>query len=403
MTVAALAPTASIVYGAARYSPPMEYVTTAAGRVARIHVEGVISGGDCGWGGVDTYALARAILEEAEAGVPIELVIDSVGGSVVGMDELTAAVREARKAVTVTAYARGACCSGALWLASACDRIVASPLATLGSVGVIWIETPEPALASIANDGAHLKHKGVTEAPEMYQALVNESAALFHAALASGRGLTLAEVADRFGDGSVFSARRALELGLIDEVAGATQEADEMSTKPRAEAPAPTTEAPGAVPEEMAEIDILKAQKEALDAKIKEMEAEKMASAAEAAAAKAALAVAEARARKIAEDSAIAGLLASGKLTQGSEADARKMYAAGPEAFAIFSKALGAVSVAVPTERLSSANGRPQADTSLSPGKALKAEVMAEAKGDKTKYLKALKTVLGRKNKAGER
>lgn len=404
MTIAALAPTASVIYGQPKYAPEREYVTGASGRVARIHVTGAISSGADPWSGVDTYGLAAAIMEEAAAGVPIELVIDSPGGSVVGMDDLCAAIREARTAVPVTAYVRGSCCSGALWMASACERIVASPLAMLGSVGVIWIDDPAPVPVSVTNDGALLKRKGVAEAPEMYQALVNDNAAMFHQALADGRGLTRDDVIARFGDGSVFSARRALELGLIDEVAGATQEATEMQTKPRAEAPAPTSEAPApmAPPAELSEIEKLKAEKEALDAKIKNMEAQKNAADAEAAAAKAALAGAEARALQVAEDAAISGLLASGKLTKGGEADARKMYQAGPEAFAIFARTLGAVAQSIPTERQSSAAGKPQVASGRFDGKSLKAEVMAEAKGDLTQYIPALKRVVARNTKRGE-
>lgn len=344
--IAALAATATIIHGMARRAPDREYIEGPEGRFARIHVVGPLScGSDSWWEGVDTYALASAIIDEARLGVPVELSIDSPGGSVVGMDDLLAAIAEARTMVPVSAYARGSCQSAALWAAVACSPFRASPLAVIGSVGIIFIdrEGAAPGTVRVTNTGASLKGLGAAEAPEMFAAIANANAAIFHQTIADGRGLTLDDAIGRFGDGRVYSAQEALGLGLIDEVAGATREVLEMTTKARAEG-MPPTDAP---PAEMSEIDILRQ-------KLKEAEEAK-------AAAEAAAEAAKATTAKAMEDAEIEGLCASGKLQRNQEADARAMYAMGAKAFEIYKRSLVAAASAPPTERASSGNAPPAA------------------------------------------
>lgn len=65
--------------------------------------------------------------------------IDSPGGEVNGCSELADMIFLARGKKPIVAYASGACCSGAYWIASACDRILASDTAVLGSIGVVSV------------------------------------------------------------------------------------------------------------------------------------------------------------------------------------------------------------------------------------------------------------------------
>ena len=69
----------------------------------------------------------------------IVLDIDSPGGEVNGCSEVADIIYKARGQKPIIAYASGACCSGAYWIASSCDRILAADTAILGSIGVVSI------------------------------------------------------------------------------------------------------------------------------------------------------------------------------------------------------------------------------------------------------------------------
>lgn len=64
----------------------------------------------------------------------IILEINSPGGTVVASQEIARAVRQSKK--PVVAYIREVGASGAYWVASASDKIVAEPLSITGSIGV---------------------------------------------------------------------------------------------------------------------------------------------------------------------------------------------------------------------------------------------------------------------------
>lgn len=56
--------------------------------------------------------------------------VDSPGGEVNGCSELADMIYNARGKKPILAYASGSCCSGAYWIASACDKIMAADTAT---------------------------------------------------------------------------------------------------------------------------------------------------------------------------------------------------------------------------------------------------------------------------------
>jgi ClpP class serine protease len=69
----------------------------------------------------------------------IILDIDSPGGEVNGVSELSNMVYAARGKKPVVAYASGDAASGAYWIASAADEIVVSETSALGSIGVVGV------------------------------------------------------------------------------------------------------------------------------------------------------------------------------------------------------------------------------------------------------------------------
>jgi signal peptide peptidase SppA len=60
--------------------------------------------------------------------------VDSPGGVVGGVEELARKIANSSKATI--AYTDGMMCSAAYWLGSSADRVIASPSATVGSIGV---------------------------------------------------------------------------------------------------------------------------------------------------------------------------------------------------------------------------------------------------------------------------
>ena len=69
----------------------------------------------------------------------ILLDVDSPGGEVNGCSEVADMIYKARGTKPIIAYASGYCCSGAYWIASACDKIYATDTAVIGSIGVVSI------------------------------------------------------------------------------------------------------------------------------------------------------------------------------------------------------------------------------------------------------------------------
>jgi len=169
-------------------------------------------------------ALASADVEA------IVLAVDSPGGTVDGVDELAAEIRAARGTKPIIAQAAPLMASAAFWLASAADEIVAMPSSRIGSVGVVMIHQEISRMAEA--DGvtttiirSNPDKLGVSrfeplseDAKAQLQEMANEFGRMFNAALADGRGVSLAKVETDFGRGRVFLAREALQRGMIDRI-----------------------------------------------------------------------------------------------------------------------------------------------------------------------------------------
>lgn len=94
-----------------------------------------------------------AVVLNAKAGDDVHLAIYSPGGAVTAYSNAAAQVGRLRKAgLKVTAYVDEVAASGGYMMAAACDRIVATPMSFVGSIGVV-------AQVPIVEDG--LKKLGV--------------------------------------------------------------------------------------------------------------------------------------------------------------------------------------------------------------------------------------------------
>jgi protease-4 len=155
--------------------------------------------------------------------------IDSPGGTATASELLHYALLRVAAVKPVVAFIRGMGTSGAYLVSSAATKIIALPTALVGSIGVISIRPIMPELlqkigikVSVAK-GGRLKDMGAfyreptEEEKQKEQELVDEYYANFIANVAQSRRLDIEKVKE-YATGEVFSARKAKELGLVDEL-----------------------------------------------------------------------------------------------------------------------------------------------------------------------------------------
>ncbi len=150
----------------------------------------------------------------------ILLDIDSPGGEVNGCSELSDMIFQARGKKPIIAYASGACCSGAYWIASACDKILATDTAVLGSIGVVSVFEKDDEIKTIEIVSSQSPNKrpdvNTEEGRAKIQARVDELAEVFIAKVARNRGITAVDVVKNFGAGDVSVGQYAVRNGLAD-------------------------------------------------------------------------------------------------------------------------------------------------------------------------------------------
>lgn len=149
--------------------------------------------------------------------------VDSPGGEVNGCSELSDMIYNARGKKPVIAYASGSCCSGAYWIASACDKIMASDTAILGSIGVVSIfekEDDKKTIEIVSSQSPNKRPDVETdEGKAKIQAHIDALAEVFINKIALHRDISPKDVIENFGGGDVFVGQKAVRIGLADSLA----------------------------------------------------------------------------------------------------------------------------------------------------------------------------------------
>jgi signal peptide peptidase SppA len=184
-------------------------------------------------GGTSTESFARMYRQVmADPNISaVVLDVDSPGGAVPGLHELATEMLALRGTKKVIAVANSTMASAAYWLASAAaDEIVCIPSGQVGSIGVASIylddskkRETEGVTAEVFTSGANKADVlGLgplsPEAKARIQARVDEAGQWFRGDVAKGRGVSVADVRSRFGEGVVFGAKGAKAAGLIDRI-----------------------------------------------------------------------------------------------------------------------------------------------------------------------------------------
>lgn len=175
--------------------------------------------------GATSYELLSQDIHKALADQNIKalvLDIDSPGGEVNGCSELADMIYSLRGNKPIIAYASGSCCSGAYWIASACDKILVADTAILGSIGVVSIfekDDEEKTIEIVSSQSPNKRpdvntEKGKAKIQEHIDAL----AEVFINKVALYRDISPAQVIEDFGGGDVFVGPMAVSKGLADDI-----------------------------------------------------------------------------------------------------------------------------------------------------------------------------------------
>lgn len=202
--------------------------------LALVEVHGVIAS--------DAPANAERIIKglnrawEAESAAAVVLHIDSPGGSPVQSQRVYAEIMRLREQgdKPIIAVIEDIGASGAYYIASAADEIVASPASLVGSIGVIYAGFGFQDAIDRLGVERRVMTAGENKAfLDPFQPLDESSAAFWQTVLAqthrqfiedvqAGRGDRLADDETLF-TGLVWSGEQAIELGLIDELGSLEQ------------------------------------------------------------------------------------------------------------------------------------------------------------------------------------
>ena len=209
---------------------------SSGGNVALISIEGEIVGTkDSGISFGAAAAASPEIIEQIQKAdnnpqiKAIILGINSPGGSAVASDEIADALKKTNK--TKVAWIREEGASGAYWIASASDYIVANRASVTGSIGVIasYLEFPgflqrynityRRLVAGKYKDiGSPFKDM-TPEEQAFFQESLNEMRDYFVSEVAKNRHMSKKDV-DKIANGLFYLGSQAKEYGLVDELGG---------------------------------------------------------------------------------------------------------------------------------------------------------------------------------------
>jgi protease-4 len=175
------------------------------------------------------YVRMLKAVEENKRIKALVIDIDSPGGGAGASEYLYRAVQRVAKKKPVVAFIRGTGASGAYMVAAAATKVVAVPMAVVGSIGVISMR---PMLYEmLAKIGVHMEVRKSGRLKDMFssfrepteeerqkeQALIDSFYRRFVQLVAEARDMPEDRVRE-LATGEVFTAEQAKDHGLIDEL-----------------------------------------------------------------------------------------------------------------------------------------------------------------------------------------
>lgn len=224
------------------------------GGIALIDVSGTMMKYASSFGDSTSTVRTRQMLRAADRSGDVKQVLirfETPGGVTSGTRELAADIAGMTKPVTV--FGEDLMASAGFWAGSQAGRVYANAGARIGSIGVFTVVQDMSKSAEEMGVKVHLVTTGefkglgtpgvaVTDKQIAYvQALIDDTFNSFLNAVASGRKMSLAAV-KAVADGRVFSAKEAVDLGLIDGI----KTFDEVVAELRGDSRATTQRSSGA-------------------------------------------------------------------------------------------------------------------------------------------------------------
>ena len=172
---------------------------------------------------------AMEIAVKAEGVNRILLDIGSGGGMVMGLDNISQRIKWARNYVQVHAHTDSAAFSAAYWIASAAQKVTASPMAEVGSIGTLLITYEMTKAAEQDGIKYHVFRAGEfkalgnpyeelsEKAAQVIQNRLEETNQFFLKHVSTQRNLLMSD-RQRWAEGKTFFAEEAKVVGLIDGV-----------------------------------------------------------------------------------------------------------------------------------------------------------------------------------------
>ena len=210
--------------------------------IGTIYIEGTISEDADG-----TYnhqyllnAIDAMIADDENKGMI--LYVDTPGGSVFASDELYFKIKEYQEKTERPVYAsmQSMAASGGYYISAPCDKIIANRNCWTGSIGVtlgtmydiselldnLGIKTNT--ITSGANKAMGSNVEPMTsEQRAIFQSMVDEAYEQFVGIVAEGRDMKISKV-KKLADGRIYTAKQALDNGLIDQIGTFEEAAADM-------------------------------------------------------------------------------------------------------------------------------------------------------------------------------
>jgi protease-4 len=177
-------------------------------------------------------------IEDANANPEIKAIlfeIDSPGGTIVATREIANALKEVNK--TTVCWLRETAASGAYWVASNCDKIVADPYTITGSIGVSGSYLEFSGLfekyginytrivSGEQKDIASSYREPTKEELKVLQGIVDTVKQEFISEVSTNRHLS-AEQTSQLQNAGIFLGKDAKNIGLVDVLGGKKEAAD---------------------------------------------------------------------------------------------------------------------------------------------------------------------------------
>lgn len=205
---------------------------TIRGNVAVLPIDGPIFKGSSLFSQISGATSAQSLaadlsaLDEDPMVKAIVLDVDSPGGEIAGLMELTALMRGL--GTPTVAHVGGMAASAAFHIISAADQIVLSESAMVGSIGVVMSATDRSEAMKaagvkrieIVSSQSPMKRAGLDteDGKAEAQKMVDAQAAVMINDIAANMGISPETVASDFGRGGMFIAREAVKAGMADSV-----------------------------------------------------------------------------------------------------------------------------------------------------------------------------------------